>query len=178
MQHSTPAITERNPMNDRIQKWKERILADDPNFNNETMSRTLIALGAILSMFLPWAILDGAGSSMSGAELLAYAFTGPERGTIFATSFMGAMGLFFIPLIVMIATVMTFFKTVTAQSSTAANLIGCLLPIIMIMVTGSITSSDQPQIFALKIPEWGITTMISFHAILLVHGLIQENDRR
>ena len=178
MLQRTQVLKARYPMIDQIRKLKERILAGDPTFNNETMIRTLIAIGALASMFLPWAVLDGKDSSLSGSELLAYAFTSPERGAMFRTSFLGTIGLLFIPLTVTIASIIAFFKTVTKQASTAANLIGCLLPIIMIMVTGSITSSDRPDLLGVRIPEWGIAMMISCHAILLVHGLIQENDRR
>ena len=178
MRQRTQVLKERFPMTDKIRKLKEWMLAEDPTFSNETMIRTLIAMGALASMFLPWAVLDGDDSSLSGSELLAYAFTSPERGAMFRTSFLGAVGLLFIPLTVMVATIIAFFNTVTRQASTAANLIGCLLPIIMIMVTGSITSSDQPDLLGVRIPEWGIAMMISCHTVLLVHGLIQENDQR
>ena len=178
MLQRTQGLKARYPMIDQILKLKERILAGDPSFNNETMIRTLIAIGALASMFLPWAVLDGKDSSLRGSELLAYAFTSPERGAMFRTSFLGTMGLLFIPLTVTITSIIAFFKAVTKQASTAANLIGCLLPIIMIMVTGSITSSDRPDLLGVRIPEWGIAMMISCHAVLLVHGLIQENDRR
>ena len=171
-------LEERNSMPERFQRLKEKILADDPNFTNEAIVRTITAIIALISMFLPWAVLDGSNSPMNGSELITYAFTSNERGAMFQTSFMGAMGLLFIPLIVTIATVISSFKTFVQKTSTTANLLGCLLPVIMIMVTGSITSSDQPDMLGVRVPEWGIAMMISCHVILLVHGLILENDRR
>ena len=155
MRQRTQVLKERFPMTDKIRKLKEWMLAEDPTFSNENIIRTLIAMGALASMFLPWAVLDGDDSSLSGSELLAYAFTSPERGAMFRTSLLGAMGFLFIPLTVMVATIIAFFNTVTRQASTAANLIGCLLPIIMLMVTGSITSSDQPDLFGSKDPGVG-----------------------
>ena len=178
MQETIQPQAEKTPMTRKIQNLRDKILTQDPNFSNETLTRSLIAMGALLSMLLPWAVLDGSKSSLSGAQLLEYAFTSPERGAMFSTSFLGTMGLLFIPLIVTIATVSSFFKAVTNKVSTTTNLLGCLLPIMMVMVTGSITSSDQPHLLGIRVPEWGILMMISCHVILLIHGLIQENDRK
>ena len=178
MRDENQNLEESNSMPEKLQRIKEKILADDPTFTNEGIVRAMTAVMALISMFLPWAVLDGNSSSLSGAELIDYAFTSNERATMFQTSFMGAMGILFIPLIVTIATVMSFFRTIVQKTSTTSNLLGCLLPVIMIMVTGSITSSDQPDILGVTVPEWGIAMMISCHVILLIHGLIQENDRR
>ena len=178
MQNSNQNLEEKNSMPERLQRLKEKILADDPNFTNEAIIRAGTALIALVSMFLPWVVLDGTRSALSGSELVAYAFTSKERGTMFQTSFMGAVALLYIPLIVTIATVVSFSKTIVQKTSTTSNLLGCLLPVIMIMVSGSITSSDRPDLLGVTVPEWGIVTMISCHVILLVHGLIQENDRK
>ena len=70
-------------------------------FRNTYLWRNLLAIVAIASMMLPWVYLDGAESSLSGAELIAYFLaTGTERWEMTKQSVPGAFSLFFVPAIV------------------------------------------------------------------------------
>ena len=67
-------------------------------WRNVYLWRNLLAIAGIASMMLPWVYLDGAESSLSGAELIAYTFsTGTERWEMLKQSVPGALILFFVP---------------------------------------------------------------------------------
>ena len=75
-----------------MQQLKSALRSNDPKFDDTARARTLAALAALISMFLPWVWLDGDNSALNGAELLAYAFTSPERRAMIQTSLLGSLG--------------------------------------------------------------------------------------
>ena len=161
-----------------IDKLKRVLQTDDPNFSNLTLYRTLAALAALASMFLPWVQFDGANSGMNGADLVAYAFTSPERGSLFQTSFLGSLALLFIPITVTVLMAIIFFKTVVSQYVVSMNLVAGLLPLAMLFLARSIISSDQPSVIGVPLPEYGLLLMIICNLGLFANGLVHENDRR
>ena len=74
-----------------------------PTLDQIALARVLVALIALAEMLLPWAKLDGYAETMSGAELMAFAFTSPERGSIFAVSKLGALSVLLAPALVPVA---------------------------------------------------------------------------
>ena len=91
-------------LKERLQEALDQIL------NDIGIWRDLIAVVSIVTMLLPWVYLDGSSSPMTGADLIAYTFTGPERGAMIRESFLGAASLFVIPLIVLVMAVTVFVK--------------------------------------------------------------------
>ena len=157
-----------------MQQLKNTLRSNDPEFDDTARARTLAALAALISMFLPWVWLDGDNSALNGAEFLAYAFTGPELGAMFRTSILGSLGLLFIPLVVVVLAVYGFFKTIAGEYPLTTYAAAAALPILMLVMARSVTSSDQPAIAGIPLPEWGVVLMVVCQAGLFIHGLLHE----
>ena len=151
---------------------------DDPDFGRAVQVRTLAALLALFSMMLPWVRLDGYTESMTGAELLAFAFTSPERGAMFRTVPLGAIALLLVPLAAAATAVYSFVKNVQGEHPIAANLALIFLPIVMLFFGQALTASDQPRLVWVSIPRPGIILMIACNAGLLAHSLHVESQGR
>ena len=52
---------------------------------NPYLWRNVLAIVGMASLLLPWTKLDGAASAMSGADMIAYLFTGAERWEMLRT---------------------------------------------------------------------------------------------
>ena len=159
-------------MQQTMQRFKEKLQSNDATLDKTTRIRAAAALIALFSMLVPWVWMDGDKSALSGADLLAYAFTSDERGALFRTSILGALGLFFVPPIVAVLTIYGFAKTIMGEYPLMANLMGALLPIIMLILARSITSSDQLAILGITLSGWGVSLMICSHTGLFIHGVL------
>ena len=146
----------------------------DQLVNDTSIWRNLIAIVAILSMLLPWVYLDGSRSPLSGAELIAYTFVGPERGAMARESFLGAAALFVVPLMVLIMAITVFVKTFQGQNPIALNVATGLLPALVVIFAGRITSSDHLTGGGLVFPGWGIILLLLCQASLTIQSLLQR----
>ncbi len=157
-----------------MQQLKSALRSNDPKFDDTARARTLAALAALISMFLPWVWLDGDNSALNGAELLAYAFTSPERRAMIQTSLLGSLGILFIPLTVAVLAVYGFLKTSAGEYPLTTYAAAAALPVLMLVMARSVTSSDQPAIAGVTLPEWGVVLMVGCQAGLFIHGLLNE----
>ncbi len=134
--------------------------------------RNLIAVGGIASLMLPWAYLDGSDSSLSGSELIAYTFvTGDERWEMIKQSFLGSMALFLVPLIVAVLSIVVFVKTFREQHSIGLNAAAGLLPALIVIFSGGVTSSEHLLAGRLVFPEPGVIVMFLCQAALAANSL-------
>ena len=139
---------------------------------NTFLWRNLLAVAGIASMMLPWVYLDGSDSSLSGSELIAYTFvTGDERWDMLKESVLGAFALFLVPLAVAVLAVMVFVRTIREQHSIRLNAAAGLLPALIVVLSGSITSSDHLLAGRLVFPESGIIVMFLCQATLAAHSI-------
>ncbi len=134
--------------------------------------RNLIAVGGIASLMLPWVYLDGSDSSLSGSELIAYTFvTGDERWEMIKQSFLGSMALFLVPLVVAVLSIVVFVKTFREQHTIPLNAVTGLLPAVIVILSGSVTSSEHLLAGWLVFPEPGIIVMFLCQAALAANSL-------
>ena len=66
--------------------------------------RIIIAGVLVLANFLPWMQLDDAVNTSNGLDLAVYGFTGADRSLFFKQNAIMAIGLFILPVIIMIIT--------------------------------------------------------------------------
>ena len=141
-------------------------------FRNDYLWRNLLAIVAIASMMLPWVYLDGADSSLSGGELIAYWLaTGSERTDMFRENVLGAMALFLVPLAVAVLSVMVFWRIWKRQHPVKLSVAAGLLPLLIVLFSGSITSSDHLLAGRIVFPQAGIILMLLCQGALVVHSL-------
>ena len=139
---------------------------------NTFLWRNLLAVAGIASMMLPWVYLDGSDSSLSGSELIAYTFvTGNERWAMLKESVLGAFALFMVPVAVAVLAVMVFVRTIKEQHSIPLNAAAGLLPALIVLLSGGITSSDHLLAGRLVFPESGIIVMFLCQAALAAHSI-------
>ena len=130
-------------------------------WRNAYLWRNLLAIAAVASMMLPWVYLDGAESSLSGAELIAYTFaTGSERWEMLKQSVPGALSLFLVPPAVAVLSIVVFVKTWQDQHSVKLNAFAGLLPVLIVVFSGSITSSEHLLAGRLVYPQAGVILMV------------------
>lgn len=143
-------------------------------FRNTYLWRNLLAVVAIASMMLPWVYLDGAESSLSGAELIAYFLaTGTERWEMTKESVPGAFSLFFVPVIVAGLSVYVFAKTWRGRHPVKSNAAAALLPLLIVLFSGSVTSSEHLIAGRFVFPQAGIILMFLCQGGLAVYSLVK-----
>ena len=144
-------------------------------WRNVYLWRNLLAIAAIACMMLPWVYLDGAESSLSGAELIAYTFaTGAERWDMLRQSVPGALALLLVPPVVAVLSIVVFAKTWQDQHSVKLNAVAGLLPLLIVVFSGSITSSEHLLAGRLVFPQAGIIVMFLCQGALAVHSLTRR----
>ena len=157
-----------------MQQFKDRFNLDQNEVTKTTQARAIVALIAIAGMFLPWVWLDGDTSPMNAGQLLAYAFTNPERGAMISISFPGTIALLFTPPVVICLAVYCFIKTMKSDYPLMMNAGAVVLPIVMIMLSGPVTSSDDHSFAGLPASHLGAILVSLCHASLLTHGILQQ----
>ena len=141
---------------------------------NTYLWRNLLAIAAIASMMLPWVYLDGAQSSLSGAELIAYWLaTGTERGDMLGESVLGAMALFLVPVAVAVLCALVFWRNWRGQDPLKLSVAAGLLPLLIVVFSGSITSSEHLIGGRIVFPQAGVILMFLCHGALVVHSLLR-----
>ena len=139
---------------------------------NAYLWRNVIAVAGIASVMLPWVYLDGSQSSLSGSELISYTFvTGDERWDMLKESVLGALSLFLIPLVVAVLSIIVFVRTFKDQHSIGLNAAAGLLPALIVIFSGSITSSDHLIGGRFVFPEPGVILMFLCQAALAAHSI-------
>ena len=133
--------------------------------------RNLIALAGMASMMLPWVYLDGAESSLRGAELVAYTFvTGSERWKMLQESIPGALSVFLVPPAVAVLSILVFTKTWRDQHDIKLNAFAGILPALIVLFSGSITSSEHSIAGRLIFPQAGIIVMFLCQGVLAAYS--------
>ena len=139
---------------------------------NTYLWRNLLAIVAIASMMLPWVYLDGLESSLSGAELIAYTFaTGTERWEMVKQSVPGAFSLFFVPVIVAGLCIYAFVQIWRDRHPVKTCAVAALLPLLIVLFSGSVTSSEHLIAGRLVFPQAGIVLMFLCQGGLAVYSL-------
>ena len=143
-------------------------------FRNTYLWRNLLAIVAIASMMLPWVYLDGAESSLSGAELIAYFLaTGTERWEMTKESVPGAFSLFFVPVVVAGLSVYVFAKTWRDRHPVKSNAVAALLPLLIVLFSGSVTSSEHLIAGRFVFPQAGIILMFLCQGGLAIYSMVK-----
>ena len=139
---------------------------------NAYLWRNLAAVAGIASVMLPWVYLDGSPSSLSGSELIAYTFvTGDERWGMLQQSALGALALLLVPSVVVVLSIIVFVRTFRDQHSIGLNAAAGLLPALIVIFAGSITSSDHLIGGRFVFPEPGVILVFLCQAGLAAHSI-------
>ena len=154
-----------------MQKLKDRFLPANETLDEVTTVRAILALAALPAMFLPWATLDGATSSLTGSSLITYALTSPERGFMISQYPASAIALFILPIMTLVTGVLALLEILKGKYPLLLHTATLLMPLALTLTTGAITSSDQPDLFGMPIPAMGPYAFIFIHSVLLAHGL-------
>ena len=158
------------------EKLAERLAAEEPGFNTAAQVRTAIALSALAGMLLAWIRLDGYNEAMNVADLIAYAFTSPERETIFGISKLGAIAILFTPSIVLAASAYALFRVIAGRPHLTSHIIGALAPLGMLMLSGSIASSDGWNVAGMPLPGFGLIVTVVAHGILFIDTMMEGKN--
>ncbi len=141
---------------------------------NSYLWRNLLAIVAIASMMLPWVYLDGAESSLSGAELIAYWLaTGSERTDMLRDNVLGALALFLVPLAVAVLSVLVFWRNWNRQDPMRLSIAAGLLPLLVVFLSGGVTSSGHLIAGWILVPQAGVILMFLCQGALVVHSLVK-----
>ena len=133
--------------------------------------RCIIAVTAIAAMMLPWVYLDGARSPLTGADLIAYTFTGPERGAMVRQSVPGALALMVTPMLTLTMSVLVFARIYQQRQPLVLMAVTAFLPGLVLLFAGGITSSDRLMGPGIATPQIGIILGFICQVILAVHVL-------
>ena len=142
-----------------------------------TATRSLIALAAVIGMFLPWITLDGASSPMNGAQLAAHSFNSPERTAMASISITAALALLFIPPLMAVLLGISLVNTLRGQLPLGTQLSAALLPLGIMLLCRPITSTDHPAIAGFfLLPHFGTTLIMLTQGYLFGHGLLLKDQ--
>ena len=150
---------------------KQRFTDSLDQVETTDLARQVAALLPLLGVLLPWITMDGETSALTGADLIAYTLTSPERAQLFRTSTLAGLTLFAIPTVTITVAILVFIKTLSAQHTPALNALATALPIIMLATVAPITSTTQKTVMGFIYPDWGVALMIFPQAGLLAHSI-------
>lgn len=139
--------------------------------------RCIIAAAAIASMMLPWTYLDGARGPLTGADLIAYTFTGSERLAMVGQSVPGSLALLVTPVLTLSLSILVFVRIYQGQHPLLLHAVTAFLPGLIILFAGSITSSDHLTGGGMASPQAGIILGFLCHATLAAYTLIERRQR-
>lgn len=137
--------------------------------------RFSVALVFILSNFLPWIKLDDTTDSINGIDLAVYLFHGADKLLFLNQNLFMAIGLFVLPVVIIITTtfiaaglVISIFNTWENRSTTSIiNLGKVLLPIVFLMfLVKPFVDESSIQIHAFVLPNIGLTLVLVFASML------------
>ena len=142
--------------------------------------RCVIAVAAIATMMLPWAYLDGARHPLTGAELIAYTFTGSERGAMAGHSVPGALALLVTPMLTLAMSILVFVRIYRGQQPVILNAVTGCLPLLIVVLAGGVTSSAHLTGPGMAAPQVGMVLGFLCQATLAGHTLATryQQDRR
>ena len=142
--------------------------------------RCVIAVAAIATMMLPWTYLDGARHPLTGAELIAYTFTGSERGAMAGHSVLGALALLVTPMLTLAMSILVFARIYKGQQPVVLNAVTGCLPILIVAFAGGVTSSAHLIGPGMAAPQVGMVLGFLCQATLAGHTLVTryQQDRR
>ena len=125
-------------------------------------------------MMLPWVYLDGAESSLSGAELIAYwLVSGSERTNMLQESVLGALALFLVPRAVAVLSVLVFWRIWRGRDPLKLSIAAALLPLLIVVFAGGVTSSDHLIGGRVVFPQAGVILMFLCQGALVAHRALR-----
>ncbi len=126
---------------------------------NPYLWRNVLAIISMASFLLPWVKLDGASSAMSGADIIAYLFTGAERWEMLKSSPLGALAFLLVPPVTLVLTLLVFTRNIRGLDSTVLSMVSGLAPVPMVVFSGSTVSSDSTVSGGLMAPQVGMVIL-------------------
>ena len=126
---------------------------------NPYLWRNVLAIIGMASLLLPWVKLDGASSAMSGADIIAYLFTGAERWEMLISSPLGALAFLLVPPVTLVLTLLVFTRNIRGLDSTVLSMVSGLAPVPMVVFSGSTVSSDSAVSGGLMAPQVGMVIL-------------------
>ena len=126
---------------------------------NPYLWRNVLAIIGMASLLLPWVKLDGASSAMSGADIIAYLFTGAERWEMLKSSPLGALAFLLVPPVTLVLTLLVFTRNIRGLDSTVLSMVSGLAPVPMVVFSGSTVSSDSAVSGGLMAPQVGMVIL-------------------
>ena len=161
-------MAHRNQGREQVEELKDR-LGDPYTWRNSLAILTLVAF------ILPWAYLDGMSSSHSGGELIGHLIAGTERLDMLQRSPLGFLTLFLIPPIMLILSLLAFWKTWIGAQPLMSHLVLFVLPIPMLVFADTLTSTDRRVFSALMTPQAGIIIIMLAQAVSVALYLYLES---
>ena len=126
---------------------------------NPYLWRNVLAIIGMASLLLPWVKLDGASSAMSGADIIAYLFTGAERWEMLKSSPLGALAFLLVPPVTLVLTLLVFTRNIRGLDSTVLSMVSGLALVPMVVFSGSTVSSDSTVSSGLMAPQVGMVIL-------------------
>ena len=126
---------------------------------NPYLWRNVLAIIGMASLLLPWVKLDGASSAMSGADIIAYLFTGAERWEMLKSSPLGALAFLLVPPVTLVLTLLVFTRNIRGLDSTVLSMVAGLAPVPMVVFSGSTVSSASTVSGGLMAPQVGMVIL-------------------
>ena len=105
--------------------------------------RAMASALSLLAFALPWIWHDGASSATSGAELMAYTFTGEERADWVRYSFAGALALNVLPWMAFGLAVASTIRCASSGNGAVFHTLTAAMPVLMMLWAGEITSTGH-----------------------------------
>ena len=132
------------------------IFTSDRDVGPRTAVRTTFTLIALLGMFLPWVTLDGSGSPMNGAQLIAYSFTSPERAALIGSNFFAAASLLGLPLIALACCAGSFLDNIKGRFGIAWSIGAMVIPPLTLLLASPVLTTEQTRVLGMPVPDWGM----------------------
>ena len=127
-------------------------------------ARTVAVVAALMgpaALLIPWLSLDGHAASLSGTELMAYAFHGNDRLVMWRISPLATTALLVLPFAITAGVAITAVNVLRQDYRLDAPLFTAAAVLLLLRFTPPVLASQMHVVGQFAIPGWGLALMLA-----------------
>ena len=131
-----------------------------PALNARTVAVVAALMGPV-ALLIPWLSLDGHAGSLSGTELMAYAFHGNDRLVMWRISPLATAALLILPFAITAGVAITAVNVLRRDCRLDAPLFTVAAVLLLLRFTPPVLASQMHVVGQFAVPGWGLALLLA-----------------
>ena len=145
---------------------------------NARNAAVVAALMGPVALLIPWLGLDGHAASLSGAELMAYAFHGNDRLVMWRISPLATAALLVLPFAITAGVSVTAVNVLRRDRRLDAPLFTVAAVLLLLRFTPPVLSSHMHVVGQFAVPGWGLALLLTAALTVIVLSVANRLAQR